>query len=98
MSLRRQIVSGFRALVRPAKTDRDVADEIEHYLAEATTAYRERGLSDHEARRAAQLDFGSRTAIRQEIRAARLGDANRVVARRPAPRRQASEAVARSPP
>ena len=33
MSLRRQIVSGFRALVRSAATDRDVADEIEHYLA-----------------------------------------------------------------
>ena len=69
MSLRRQIVSGFRALVRSAAADRDVADEIEHYLAEATAAYRERGLSDHEARRAAQLDLGSRTAIRQEIRA-----------------------------
>ena len=69
MSLRRQIVSGLRALVRPAATDRDVADEIEHYLAEATDAYRDQGLSDHEARRAAQLDLGSRTAERQAVRA-----------------------------
>src|ERR1043166_8518807 len=69
MSLHRQIVSGLRALMRSAATDRDVADEIEHYLAEATAAYREQGLPEHEARRAAQLDLGSRTAIRQEIRA-----------------------------
>jgi putative ABC transport system permease protein len=70
MSVFRQILSGLRALVRPAATDRDIADEVEHYLAEATAAYREQGLSDHEARRAAQLDLGSRTAVRQQIRAA----------------------------
>ena len=69
MSLRRQIVSGLRALVRQAATDRDIVDEVEHYLAEATAAYRQRGLSDQEARRAAQLDLGSRTAVRQQIRA-----------------------------
>ena len=69
MSLRRRIVSGLRALVRSETTDRDVADEVEHYLAEATAAYREQGLSDAEARRAAQLDFGSRTAVRQHVRA-----------------------------
>jgi putative ABC transport system permease protein len=69
MSLRRQIVSGLRALVRSAATDRDVADEVDHYLAEATAAYREQGLSVHDARRAAQLDLGSRTAVRQQIRA-----------------------------
>ena|SRR5687767_1909080 len=69
MSLRRQIVSGLRALVRSAATDRDVADEVDHYLAEATAAYREQGLSLHDARRAAQLDLGSRTAVRQQIRA-----------------------------
>lgn len=69
MSLHRRIVSGLRALVRSAGTDRDVADEVEHYLAEATAAYREQGLSDDQARRAAQLDLGSRTAVRQQIRA-----------------------------
>ena len=70
MSLRRQIVGGLRALFRSAATDRDIADEIEHYLAEATAAYRERGFCEHEARRAARLDLGSPTAIRQEVRAA----------------------------
>jgi predicted permease len=67
--LLRQIVSGFRALIRPAAADRDAADEIEHYLAEAAAAYREQGLPEHEARRAAQRDLGSRTAVRQEVRA-----------------------------
>ena len=69
MSLGTQIVRGLRALVRPAATDRDVADEVDHYLAEATAAYREQGLSDEEARRAAQLELGSRTTVRQDIRA-----------------------------
>src|SRR5688572_3203966 len=69
MSMRRQIICGLRSLVRPAATDRDIADEVDHYLAEATAAYREQGLSDDEARRAAQLDLGSRTAVRQQVRA-----------------------------
>jgi putative ABC transport system permease protein len=69
MSMRRQIISGLRALVRPAATDRDVADEVDHYLSEAAAAYREHGLSDDEARRAAALDLGSRTAVRQDVRA-----------------------------
>jgi putative ABC transport system permease protein len=69
MSLPTQIVAGLRALARRAAADRDVADEVEHYLAEATAAYREQGFSEDEARRAARLDLGSRTAIRQEIRA-----------------------------
>ena len=67
--LRTQILGGLRALVRPEAADRDVADEVEHYLAEATAAYRQQGLSVHDARRAAQVDLGSRTAVRQQIRA-----------------------------
>ena len=69
-SLLGQIIAGLRALVRPATIDRDVADEVEHYLEEAAAAYREQGLSDHDASRAARLDLGSRTAVHQEIRAA----------------------------
>src|SRR5687768_11386014 len=69
MALRSQIVSGLRALIRRTAADRDIADEVEHYLAEATAAYRDQGLSEHEARRAAQLDLGSRTAVRQDVRA-----------------------------
>ena len=69
MPLRHQIISGRRALVRSRAADRDVADDVDHYLEEAAAAYREQGLSEQEARRAAQLDLGSRTAVRQQIRA-----------------------------
>jgi predicted permease len=68
MSLRTQIVRGLRALRRPSAADRDLADEVEHYLAEAAAAYREQGLSDADARRAAQRDLGSRTSVQQQVR------------------------------
>src|SRR5690349_3574704 len=68
MSLRRRMISGLRGLVRPAAIDRAVADEIDHYVAEATAAYREQRLSDDEARRGAQLDLGGRASGRQQIR------------------------------
>src|SRR5215218_1081172 len=70
MLLYRRIVTGLRALLSPTSADRDVADEVDAYLAEATAAYRKQGLSDHDARRAAQIDLGSRVAVRQQIRAA----------------------------
>lgn len=69
MSLGRQLVGGLRALLRPTRIDRDIADEVESYLAEATAAYREQGLSTDDAQRAAQRDLGSRVAVRQQMRA-----------------------------
>jgi predicted permease len=69
--LRTQIIHGLRSLVRRATSDRDLSDEVEHYLAEAAAAYRQQGLSDADARRAAQLDLGSRTAVQQQVRASR---------------------------
>jgi len=71
MSLRTQIVHGVRSLFRRAPSDHDLADEVEHYLAEATAAYRQQGLSDADAHRAARLDLGSRTSVQQQVRASR---------------------------
>ena len=71
MSLRTQIVHGVRALFRRAAADRDLSNELEHYLAEATATYREQGLSDADARRAARVDLGSRTSVQQQVRASR---------------------------
>ena len=71
MSLRTQILHGLRSLVRRSADDRELSDEVEHYLAEAADEYRARGLSDSEARRAARLDLGSRTSVRQQVRAGR---------------------------
>ena len=64
----RALARGFRALVRPAAVDRDVADEVQHYVEEATAAHRARGLSPAEARRAAQLEIGNPTLVREQVR------------------------------
>lgn len=45
MSLWRQLGRGLRALVHRADTDREVADEVAHYLDQAAAAHRARGLS-----------------------------------------------------
>ena len=44
MSLWRQLTRGLRALTHRTAADRDVADEVEHYLEEATAAFEARGL------------------------------------------------------
>ena len=69
MSMRTQLVHGLRSLFR-READRDLADEIDHYLGELAASYRAQGLSDEEAMRAARLDLGSRTAVAQQVRAA----------------------------
>ena len=71
MSLRTQILHGLRSLLRRSADDREHSDEVEHYLAEATAAYRAQGLSDTDARRAARLDLGSRTSVQQQVRGTR---------------------------
>ena len=51
MSMRTQIVHGLRSLFRREAGD-DLADEIDHYLAELAASYRAQGLSDEDALRA----------------------------------------------
>jgi len=45
VSLWRQIARGLRGLVDRSAPDRDVADEVAHYLAEAAAAHEAGGLS-----------------------------------------------------
>jgi putative ABC transport system permease protein len=68
MSLWRQLTRGVRVLTRRAAADEDVADEVRHYLEQATEAWSARGLSDDEARRAARLEVGNPAAIREQVR------------------------------
>jgi putative ABC transport system permease protein len=68
MSLLRRIMRGIRALTNRAATDREIADEVEHYLSEATEGWRAEGLSDEEAERAARLELGNAPAVREQIR------------------------------
>jgi len=69
MSLWRQLTRGLRVLTNRAEADRDVSDEVEHYLEQATAAGIARGLTPEQARRAARVELGGPTAVRQEVRA-----------------------------
>lgn len=68
MSLWRQLARGLRALTDRTGADRDVADEVEHYLDQASREHLARGLSCGEAERAARLELGSATNLREEAR------------------------------
>jgi putative ABC transport system permease protein len=59
---------GLRALTNRAATDRDVADEVQHYVDEATAAGIARGLSPEAARRAAHIEIGNPTTAREQVR------------------------------
>src|ERR1051325_5712236 len=69
MSAWRQLVRGLRSLVHRDTADRDVADEVQHYLEQATAAHLARGLPPDAALRAARLEMGSTTGVREEVRA-----------------------------
>jgi putative ABC transport system permease protein len=69
MSLWRHLSRGFRALVRRDAAERELRDELDHYLEEAAAAHRSRGLSPAEARRAARLELGSETGVAEQVRA-----------------------------
>ena len=68
MSFWRQLVYGLRSLIYKGERDRDVSDEVEQYLDEATAAWMERGLTAEEAERAARLEAGNITAAREQVR------------------------------
>jgi putative ABC transport system permease protein len=68
VSLWRQLTRGLRGITSSAAADRDVDDEVRHYLEQATAAHIARGLPPHLALRAARLELGSLTNIREEVR------------------------------
>ena len=68
MSLWRDLTRGLRALINRTRTDDDIADEVEHYLEQAASTFEQSGLSPEEARRAARLELGNVTAVREQMR------------------------------
>jgi putative ABC transport system permease protein len=68
VSLWRQLSRGLRGLTHRSRADREVADEVEHYLALAAEAHRTRGLSPSEALRAARLELGGVTQVSEQVR------------------------------
>ena len=69
MSLWRHLTGGLRVLANPGRADREVDEELQHYLAEATDAYVADGLSPEAARRAARIDAGNALVVREAVRA-----------------------------
>lgn len=68
MSWFRQLGRGLRTLTNRRAADQDVADEVEHYLEQAAAEHRARGLSPADAQRAARLELGSVTSVREQVR------------------------------
>jgi putative ABC transport system permease protein len=68
VSLWRQFTRGIRVLAHRRRADNDAADEVEHYLEQATASLIANGLSPHDARRAARLELGSPNSVSEEIR------------------------------
>ena len=68
MSLWRHISRGLRVLGNRAGADRDLADEVQQYLDDATSSHLARGLSPEDARRAARNEVGSAALVREEVR------------------------------
>lgn len=67
MSIWRQITRGLRTLTHRKAADEDVADEIQDYFEQTMAAYRERGMSAEEARRAARLEIGNPRQVREQV-------------------------------
>ena len=68
MSIVRQAMRGLRNLLLRERADQDVADEVDNFLAEAKADLEARGLTPHEAARAARLALGSSTALCEHVR------------------------------
>jgi predicted permease len=70
MGFLRSTIRGLRALLQSRAADHDIDDELRHYLEQITIANERRGMSHEEARRAALLEIGNSTVVREEVRGA----------------------------
>jgi putative ABC transport system permease protein len=68
MSLWRQLTHGLRGLTRQADKNREVDEEVQLYFDEATDAWKSRGLSAEDAKRAARLELGNATVVEEQVR------------------------------
>jgi predicted permease len=68
MSIGPQLVRGLRNLLRRKRADKDIADEVDSFFAEAKADMETRGLSADEAACATRIALGSSTALREEVR------------------------------
>jgi len=64
----RQLNRGLHTLAHRTDADRDVDDEVQHYLEQTTAANIARGMTSDDARRAAQVEMGNATVVREQVR------------------------------
>ncbi|HEY6844850.1 MAG TPA: permease prefix domain 1-containing protein [Terracidiphilus sp.] len=67
MSFWRQLTHGLRGLLRQTEKNQEVGEEVQHYFEEATAAWKSRGLSDEDAKRAARLELGNMTVAQEQV-------------------------------
>lgn len=68
MRIWRKIMAGLRALLRRREADRDLSDELRHFLEEAEADLVSRGATAQEARRIVRLRYGDPLAAREDVR------------------------------
>jgi putative ABC transport system permease protein len=68
MSLWRQVTFGLHGLLHRGERAKEIDDEVENYIEEAVAAYRDRGMSHEEARRAALRECGNPHAAKELAR------------------------------
>jgi predicted permease len=68
MAILRQLARGARKLIRPTRADHDIADEVDSFFTETKAEFESRGLRPEEAARAARVQLGSITAVREQVR------------------------------
>ncbi|HEV7671770.1 MAG TPA: ABC transporter permease [Thermoanaerobaculia bacterium] len=68
MDVRNRLRRGFMTLFARSRREAELEAEIDFHLEAATARYRERGLSEKEARRAALLDFGGVDRAKEGMR------------------------------
>ena len=70
MSILRALRAGVRVLVQRDVVDRELDDEMQHYLEESMRDKMRQGLSREDAQRAARLELGRTTVTREAVRSA----------------------------
>jgi len=68
MRVFREVVAGVRSLFARGKDERDLDDELRHYLAMATNERIRAGMSPAEAERAARLEIGGVESVKEDVR------------------------------
>ncbi len=68
MSIWREVTRGLRALFHRADTDREIADEVGHYLDQATANHKADGLTTGDAVRAARIELGGLSSVSEQMR------------------------------